>query len=338
MNKLLLLSLGFLVLSSCEKVIFGIDFENEPEDNFEALWSEFDQMYGLFKVRNVDWDSVYQVFRPRVTPTTSEAELYTVMTDMLKVLDDGHVALLPAGSDLPQYVGGPAGRIDTINDFHLDVVKNHYLREAREDEPFVYGYLTDEIGYLYVEYFPDEKPIDRAMPAIIDYFRDATGLVVDIRGEYGGEDRGGQALAAYFADQRRLYMTTSIKDGPEPDDFTTPEEWHIAPASATFNGPIALLTHRPTISARETYALAMRVLPRVTSLGDTTAGAFSNAINRELPNGWLYSLSIGDWRAADGTSYEGRGLPPDLLIQNRREDLLNGQDEVLEAAIDLLEP
>ncbi|MEL6256252.1 MAG: hypothetical protein AAFR87_29885 [Bacteroidota bacterium] len=31
-----------------------------------------------------------------------------------------------------------------------------------------------------------------------------------------------------------------------------------------------------------------------------------------MPNGWVYSLSIGDWRDAEGVSFEDIGLIPDI--------------------------
>ena len=173
------------------------------------------------------------------------------------------------------------------------------------------------------------------MPEILDYFKNAKSLIVDVRVNTGGEDRGGQAIASYFTDQRRLYMTSSIKNGPGKDDFTTPEEWYIEPKPIIFDGPLYLLTNRSTISAGETLTLAMRSLPQLTTLGDTTSGAFANAITRELPNGWLYSMSIGEWKAADGTSFEGQGIPPNIVVQNQEDVLLGGTDQALEAAIEL---
>jgi C-terminal processing protease CtpA/Prc len=82
--------------------------------------------------------------------------------------------------------------------------------------------------------------------------------------------------------------------------------------------------------------MAMRGLSNVTFVGDTTAGSFSNQINRELPNGWAYSISIGQWVDGDGISYEGIGLAPDLLVQNKKDDVLSGKDEALEKAIEIL--
>ena len=339
MRKIWFIGLLFILVSSCEKYIFGVEYSNNPEDNFEALWSEFDQMYGLFKVRNVDWDAVYDQYKPMVDDQTSDEELYHILVDMLKILDDGHVILLPVGTDLPMYKGGPIGRIDTIQDFDLDLLKEHYLSEPQEtDFAILYDWLEDGIGYIHFYNFADgEKSFDKEIKPVLDFFKDAKGLVIDIRGGEGGEDIAGKTVASHFTEEQRLYMTTSIKNGPGPDDFTSPEEWYISPrGDFQFTEPVVLLTNRLTISARETYALAMRTLPQVTTVGDTTAGAFSNLVLRELPNGWGYSMSIGDWRAADGTSYEGVGLPPDIVLQNRRGDVLSGKDEALDKAIELL--
>lgn len=333
---LLLISLSAL---SCEKYIFGLPYENNPEDNFEALWSEFDHLCGTFRVHGVDWDEAYATYRPQVTAETSQEELYRILVEILSLLDDGHTTLIPIGTDLPNYIGGPTGRIDTSSDFSLDILTDNYLPDYQEtDFAIRYGWLEAGIGYLYLYSFADgERAFDKEMEPVMDYFKDAKGLVVDIRNGGGGEDIGGKTVASHFADERRLYQTSSIKNGPGPDDFTTPEEWHINPrGDRPFTQPIVVLTNRFTISARETFLLAMRTLPHVTTLGDTTAGAFSNVLLRELPNGWGYSMSIGEWRDANGVSHEGIGLIPDVLVRNQRADLLQGQDEALERAVKLL--
>jgi len=80
----------------------------------------------------------------------------------------------------------------------------------------------------------------------------------------------------------------------------------------------------------------MQELSNVTQVGDYTSGAFSDNIARELPNGWFCFMSIGDYRASDGKSYEGIGVKPDVLMVNTKEDILSGKDPVLEKAITLL--
>jgi hypothetical protein len=64
-----------------------------------------------------------------------------------------------------------------------------------------------------------------------------------------------------------------------------------------------------------------------------TSGGFSDVIARELPNGWLYFVSIGDFRNAEGKSEEGKGIVPAITSTNTKEDIDNGKDKVLELAI-----
>ena len=340
MKNTLFLLLSLSILTSCDDLLLGEEVANTPENNFKSLWSEFDIRYGQFPIRGIDWDSVYTTNISRAQSTTSDEALYELMVEMLDPLNDGHVALIPIGTTLPDYHGGPIGKLDAMSDFELDVVKDNYLQEVKSSGDFFnYGYVANGIGYLHIEGFSDlAKFFEEPMNEVISYFKNADGLIIDVRGGYGGEDVAGQYIAGYFMNEKRPYMITKIKAGPEHQDFTDPVTWYVqAEGDQQFLKPVVVLTHRFTISARESFCLAMKVSPNVTFMGDTTAGAFSNQINRELPNGWAYSLSIGDWRDANNTSHEGIGLIPDVLVQNTREELLNGKDNVLEEAISFLE-
>jgi carboxyl-terminal processing protease len=72
-------------------------------------------------------------------------------------------------------------------------------------------------------------------------------------------------------------------------------------------------------------------------VGDTTNGATSTMMGRELANGWFYSIATQKVRMFDGLSYEGIGLAPDFRIINSLTDLNNGKDAVLDKAIELLD-
>ena len=71
-------------------------------------------------------------------------------------------------------------------------------------------------------------------------------------------------------------------------------------------------------------------------MGDTTAGGFTDVISRELPNGWLYFVGVGDYRDAAGKSEEGIGVAPKIYAINLKSDIDAGKDKVLEQAIDSL--
>jgi carboxyl-terminal processing protease len=67
-----------------------------------------------------------------------------------------------------------------------------------------------------------------------------------------------------------------------------------------------------TVSAGEIFALTMRTLPNVVLVGTRTRGAFSDAIDKPLPNGWKLNLSAEVYRDAQGIWHETKGVPPQL--------------------------
>jgi len=329
-----------ILFSSCDKMLLEKETPNNPVENFNSLWNEFDAKYGLFQVKNIDWDSVYTIYRPQIDEYSSDDELYNVLTGMIEILNDNHVALVPTDPKYPFFQSGILGTIDSINDFDLNIIKTNYLTNPKFEEPFfTYGLLSNNVGYIHIEGFSDlPKYLKEPMNIILNSLKETKGIVIDVRGGYGGEDIAGQFIAGCFANNTIPYMKTRVKSGPGKDDFTEFENWNIKPeGDFQYLKPIVVLTHRFTISARETYCLAMKVLPQVTFVGDTTSGAFSNQINRELPNGWGYSLSIGQWVDANGLSYEGIGLAPNIVIQNKKQDVINGKDKALEKAIEILQ-
>ncbi len=64
--KSLSMSLLFAVITfnSCEQVMVGEVIENTPESNFQNMWDKFDSHYGLFLVKNIDWNAVHASHLP----------------------------------------------------------------------------------------------------------------------------------------------------------------------------------------------------------------------------------------------------------------------------------
>jgi C-terminal processing protease CtpA/Prc len=106
-----------------------------------------------------------------------------------------------------------------------------------------------------------------------------------------------------------------------------------APGSATaLEIPAVVLTSSYTVSAAEIGLLALKELPNVTIIGENTAGALSDMMERQLPNGWEFSLPHQVYEAVDGTHFEGPGIPPDIAIPMNIEAFDQGRDRILEAA------
>src|SRR6185312_943777 len=100
-------------------------------------------------------------------------------------------------------------------------------------------------------------------------------------------------------------------------------------------GPVYLLTSDVTLSAAEVFGLYMRALPNVVQVGETTRGAFSDMIEKPLPNGWLLDISAEVYRDPDGRSYEAHGLPPKLKREVfPADDLFGGHARAVLALIE----
>ena len=90
-TALLILNSSFLI--SC---VDEVEHENTPQGNFEALWQIIDEHYCFFDYKNVDWNSIYNIYKVRASDNINREQLFEVLTDMLSELRDGHVNLYSA--------------------------------------------------------------------------------------------------------------------------------------------------------------------------------------------------------------------------------------------------
>ena len=68
-------------------------------------------------------------------------------------------------------------------------------------------------------------------------------------------------------------------------------------------------------SGETTTQALMGRRPHVVRIGENTQGVFSDVLGRRLPNGWTFGLPNEVFRTADGKTFDGPGIPPDVLPQ-----------------------
>ena len=66
------------IMASCEDELIGPEKANTPTNNFEQFCKTFDEHYGMFEVKNIDWKAIHDRFKPRVNDQMSDQELYKV--------------------------------------------------------------------------------------------------------------------------------------------------------------------------------------------------------------------------------------------------------------------
>ena len=323
------------VVFGCSDLVLVDDPPAGPEAVASAMWTEVDEYYAHFGLKQVDWDAVGAAHLPSITNGTRDSELFSTLSAMVLELRDGHVVLeSPFGRT--QWTGWH----DTFPVNYRASTTDAYLSQPRgsgAQGSVRWGRLTDGVGYVHISSFGSHG-IGAAVDAALTSLQGVDAMIVDVRNNGGGSDTQSQAAAGRFIGDRVHYRTVRYKDGPGHDDFGPEIRDFIEPAGRrAFDGPVAVLQNRRVFSAAEDFVIAMRVRSGVTFVGDFTGGGAGNPIPRELPNHWLVHVPRWLLWAADGTQYEGVGLAPDLRIDSPDEELDSGRDAILEAAIELLQ-
>ncbi len=298
---------------------------------FDEVWSLVDTRYGNFPAKGIDWDLIRKLYREDAGSARSDDELAAIVSRMLSHLNDNHISLRVGDSTYR-----PNGGIDRSSFVADSVVARRFtapVRKAGSDQ-WSYAWLADSIGYLRIDGFQNDRRTVAEIDAILNTFRRARGLVIDLRKHFGGDDRAANAVINRFATSRLLYMTSRSRSGDRHDQFIAPREFYAEPrGNWQFTKPVVVLTSRRTVSAGENFLLGMRELSQVTVIGDVTSGAFSDVGHFKLRNGWELNFPFNRFLDRHGFSWEGVGLAPDMRYVASAADIAAGRDPLLELGV-----
>lgn len=191
----------------------------------------------------------------------------------------------------------------------------------------------------------------RAFEKTIENFIDAgvPGIVLDLRGNTGGDDSLVPKFAGHFAVEPAFYQDVALLN-PETDAFEVlPEmQLRIMPARAVYRGPVVVLIDHNTFAAGEGLALAMQRLEQVKVVGiQATHGSLGiTGGDITLPQNYALSYPVGRSLDEAGaiqvtSNAEGDGgVIPDIRIPLDPGTVYalyaEGTDLPLEQAIELL--
>ena len=331
---------------------------NTPAGNFEVFATTWAEHYILFDQKGADWPAVVAAARAKVTPATTPEQLFDILSGMIAPFDDAHTFIvadtikrrfrtLRKGTDRVAKSGIADFRtkdlpvILAVTDRQLSGPLQKWCNDQIQ-----YGHVDDSTGYLRIlsegGYTKDGGFAAGlvALEAALDtIFTDPklTGLVIDVRINFGGADPYGLALASRLATAE--YVAYSKEARLDPADHTKWTPGQLSPVRPStrpgFKGPVVELTGPLTISAGETTTQAlMGRTPKIIRLGENTQGVFSDVLGRRLPNGWRFGLPNEVFRAADGKTFDGPGIPPDIAVPVfADQDLKAGRDPGLARAV-----
>ncbi|MBO7490348.1 MAG: S41 family peptidase [Bacteroidales bacterium] len=325
-----------LLLASCEKMFMSADMEPTPTATFDYMWTQIDERYSLFDVKDVDWNQMRDSLRPQVFDGMSNDSLFAVLKKLINSLNDGHVDIWGnndvASSEeifLQRYGNG---------NFDLNTVVLNYLR-ANHHTTGGMSYNTVSNGdVLYIRYSSFSNSASEAqIDAILQRYPDVKGFIFDIRQNGGGAIQNEWNLMAFLPNEGQLLYTTQLKAGPAHNDFGIPQQV-FAPSNGNhtpISKPFVLLTDRGCYSAASSFALCLKSYSNVIVMGDTTGGGLAIPAGGALPNGWHYRFGVSRTIAPDGVNYEN-GVPPDQLLRLDPAAVANGHDNIIDSAARLI--
>jgi hypothetical protein len=297
---------------------------------FDSLWSTFDREYSYFVHKRIDWAALRSTYRPRAVAAPDQTAFIGVVREMLGHLHDLHVTLRdPRGRSIPTY------EPQTFVNWDRAVWQQYIARAnwVQGNNDWGYGVL-DGVPYLAVGGWGANSIRAADFDAVLERFRSAAGMIVDVRMNPGGNDSLAFDVAGRFAQNSVVFGYVQFRNGTSHGDFGPTTTRTLSPrGSWQYAGQVLLLIGRRSASSNESFIAAMGQLPNVTLVGDRTAGSTGNPATFPLANGWSYTVSRWIEYTVDRQPIEDIGISPDVVVAAGAQDFSVGQDPVLDWAL-----
>lgn len=213
---------------------------------------------------------------------------------------------------------------ETVNTVRVSTVS------FRDTEVTSHSEIGKEIGYI----FPGslkKGEIDEIMKS----FRDKKGIIIDLRC-YPSEFIV-FSLGKYLMPEPTEFVKFTMTSLTTPGLFAFTKPLKVGEKNPDYyKGKVVILINETTQSQAEYTTMALRVAPKATVIGSTTAGADGNVSSILLPGNIRTMLSGIGVYYPDGSETQRIGIVPDIEIKSNITRIREGKDEVLDKAIELI--
>ena len=332
LKKILTYIIPLALLTGC---IGEEEFDGGGNESFEALWQLIDERYCFFAQAEeefgLDWNAVYDKYKPIADTCRDEFILFDLMGDMLGELRDGHVNLMSMFGTTYYW----DWQLKAPMNFSDSIQRGYLGTDFKMTNGIKYSILPDSIGYVYVESFSGSFGTNN-LTLMLYNMRDCKAIILDIRNNGGGMITSAEKLASIFIKEKIHYGYIQHKTGKGHNDLSTPRPLYLEPSEGVrWLRPVVVLTNRGVYSAANHFVLIMRDLPHVAIVGDKTGGGSGMPLNSTLPNGWRVRLSACPTLDAK-YSHTEFGIEPDIKVNITSEDWNKGRDTIIERAKELI--
>ncbi len=190
-------------------------------------------------------------------------------------------------------------------------------------------------GNVYIRFDGFQHPITKEFRQALQKFRDAPGLIVDLRRNGGGDLAVLLPIAGYFFGKKTLFAKDSTRTGKPLSSyvglFKLPLQLYVGRAGEQiYSGPVVVLVDAHSASSSEVFAAGMQDTLRAKVIGSQSCGCVLGiAKPRVMKGGGVLEMSEVLWFSPKGRKLEGTGIIPDKIVMPSVADLQRRRDPVL---------
>jgi carboxyl-terminal processing protease len=193
-------------------------------------------------------------------------------------------------------------------------------------------------GYAYVRFNRFRSPVSKQMKDALVKFKDAPGLILDLRANGGGDGKEGFRVAGYFFNDKIPIARILTRTGKPPSALfglvSLPGEFRAGEKGGQrYSNAVVILINEGTGSTSELIANAMQEQGRAYIIGTQSCGCVLGVLeHRELKGGGDLAISELGFVTPKGRRLEGNGVMPDKPVVVTLTDLQGGRDIAFEEA------
>lgn len=145
--------------------------QTDLESNFEYMWHTMNDYYAFFEARGIDWQAVYDEYRPQISSSTTTEEFFEVVEEVFREFGDGHLELsnsqysasgsayngffaevLRNYSDESQDLGELWRNLVSFNDEALThLLRDNKLNTYQGADAIRWGHVSENVGYIRID-------------------------------------------------------------------------------------------------------------------------------------------------------------------------------------------
>ncbi|HSE97740.1 MAG TPA: S41 family peptidase [Blastocatellia bacterium] len=198
-------------------------------------------------------------------------------------------------------------------------------RRIVSDGPSVKWRLLDS-GFGYIRLNLWKSPIHKEFKRALQQMKNTPGLIIDLRGNPGGEASEVVRIASYFFSRRVSFGRFLSRSGKSIELVTDDDD-------QLYRSPVVILINEASGSGSELFAACMQENHRAVIVGRQSCGCVLGISKfRKVEGGGELAVSELGYVSSRGRRLEGGGVTPDEMVSLQIADLQSNRDRSLEEA------